>query len=137
MREILFLLFFLLVACTDRAPSEAIVLPEDQLPSIIRDANTGDLISIKRLIAHYAISPENRAAAEEWRAKARSLGDPDELYYHAAELFIEAKREHIAVKRRILLTTALKSARHSYESDRDKATLRLIDEILVAIDAMQ
>lgn len=127
---------FAMTGCGDglKSPSNAFLMPKEQMAVVVRDANHGDLSAIKRLIAHYEASSGNDVVAEEWRAKARALGDAQELYYYAARMFTEARGEPNLVKKREMLVEALESAKRSYASSAEASTQQLIDEITRAID---
>lgn len=120
-----------------KSPSDAFLIPKEQMAAVVKDASHGDLGAIKRLIAHYEASSGNDAVAEEWRAKARALGDAQELYYYAARTFTGARSEPDLVKKREMLVKALESAKRSYASSADASTQQLIDEITRAIDSKQ
>ena len=130
---------FAMTGCGDglKSPSDAFLIPKEQMAAVVKDANHGDLSAIKRLIAHYEASSGNDVVAEEWRAKARALGDAQELYYYSARTFTVARSEPDFVKKREMLAEALESARRSYASSADASTQRLIDEITRAIDSKQ
>ena len=78
------------------------------MATVVKEANADDLGSVKRLITHYEATSGNDAIIEEWRVKARSLGDAQELYYYAAKLFTKARTEADPVKKREMLVAALK-----------------------------
>ena len=120
-----------------KSPSQASLIPKEQMATVVKDANHGDIRAIKRLIAHYGASSENGAVAEEWRAKAREIGDAQELYYYAASTFTGARGESDLEKKREMLIEALKSAKRSYASSADVSTQQLIDEISQSIDSTQ
>lgn len=128
---------FAMTSCVDgvNSPSDAFLIPKEQMAAVVKDASHGDIKAIKRLIAHYEASSGNEAVAEEWRAKARASGDAQELYYYAARTFTAGRSQSDPVKRRELLAEALKSAKNSYASSADVSTQQLIDEITRAIDS--
>lgn len=107
------------------------------MAAVVKDANHGDVRAIKRLIAHYEASSENDVVVEKWRAKAREIGDAQELYYYAASTFTGARREPDLVKKREMLAKALESAKRSYVSSDDGSTQQLVDEITRAIEVTQ
>lgn len=122
---------FLLIGCDEKpkSPSDAFLIPQEQISTVTKAADNGDLVAIKRLIAHYEATSGNDVIAEKWKAKARSLGDPQELYYYSASLFTAARRENDASKKHEMLVEALEAANRSYASHADKSTQQLIDEI--------
>lgn len=128
---------FAIASCSDRlqSPSDAFLISQEQMAAVVKNANRGDIGSIKRLIAHYEASSDNDAAAEEWRLKARALGDAQELHYYAARVFTGARSETDLARKHEMLIEALESARHSYASSADPSTQQLIDEITRAIDS--
>jgi hypothetical protein len=138
MLSFLLAMSFAMTSCGDglKSPSDAFLIPKAQMAAVVKDANHGDLRAIKRLIAHYEASSGNDAA-EEWRAKARALGDAQELYYYAARTFTGARSEPDLVKKREMLVEALESAKRSYASSADASTQQLIDEITRVIDSKQ
>lgn len=83
----------------DRSPSDVFLIPKQQLAAVINSANNGDIKSVKRLIYYYESSSEDEAMAEKWRAKARSLGDAQELYYYAAKIYTGARSEPDSTKK--------------------------------------
>lgn len=128
----------MLSGCDDgiKSPSDAFLIPQTQMAAVVKEAQAGDLSSVKRLIAHYEATSGNDAIAEEWRAKARSLGDAQELYYYAAKLFTGARAEADPVKKREMLTEALKSAERSSSSHADASTQQLIEDITRSLKSM-
>ena len=133
MKVLMFLLAtsFAMTACDTglKSPSDAFLIPQDQMVAITKRANAGDMDAITRLIAHYDATTGNDAIAEEWRAKARAFGDAQELYYFAGSLFLKARRENDPIKKRELLEEALKAAKRSSSSHADVSTQKLIEEI--------
>lgn len=127
----LLVMSFAIAACDGglKSPSDDFLIPQEQIAVVVKEANAGDLSAIKRLIAHYEATSGNDAVAEEWKAKARSLGDAQELYYYAAKLFTGARDEPNPIKKQTMLAEALNSAKRSYASRPDTSTQRLIDEI--------
>jgi len=131
MLSLLLAMSFVMTGCSDglKSPSDAFLIPQEQMAAVEKEADAGDLDAIKRLIAHYDAVSGNDAIAEKWRVKARSLGDAQELYYYAGSLFIKARRESDPVKKREMLTEAFDFAKRSYASRADTSTQRLIEEI--------
>ncbi len=124
--------------CDDgiKSPSDAFLIPQEQMATVVKEAKAGDLGSVKRLIAHYEATSGNDALVEEWRAKARSLGDAQELYYYAAKLFTKARTETDPVKKREMLVDALKAAERSSSSHADASTQKLVEEIAHSLKSM-
>jgi hypothetical protein len=123
-----------LAACGGVAsPSDAFLIPMDEVKSVVRRADDGDLAAIKRLIAHYDASSGSDAAAEKWRDEARRLGDPDELYYYAARLETAARAEVEPARRQKLLHEALQSAMRAKASRSDPSSDRLVEELNKAL----
>lgn len=131
MRLLLLIVSLAVTACGSglESPSDAFLIPPDQMAVLTMQADSGDVVAVKRLIAHYDATSGNDGLAEEWRAKARALGDAQELYYYAAGLFIKAQRENDPGKKRGMLEEALKAAERSSSSHADAYTQKLIDEI--------
>lgn len=136
MRSSLVVALFAVTACGSgfRSPSDAFLIPNEQIATVTKEASAGDLGAVKRLIAHYEATSGNDALTEEWRAKARALGDAHELYYYAARLFTGARNESDPAKKKEMLVEALDSARRSYANGADTSTQRLIDEISRSIN---
>ena len=124
-----------LVAC-DRvaSPSDAFLIPAEEVHSVTGRAESGDMPAIRRLIAHYDASSYQESMAERWRGEARRLGDPDELYYHAARLETAARAERNPVTREALLHEALQSATRAEASRKDTSTKELVRDIMQALD---
>lgn len=133
----LLVMSFAVAACSGglKSPSDAFLIPQEQIAVVTKDASAGNLSAIKRLISHYEATSGDDAIAEEWRAKARSLGDAQELYYYAARLFTGARSESDPVKKQKMLVEALESAQRSYANGADASTQRLIDEISQVINS--
>ncbi|HEY0334077.1 MAG TPA: hypothetical protein VGC74_10255 [Stenotrophomonas sp.] len=131
MLALLLAMSFALTSCDEglKSPSDAFLIPQEQMATVVKEADAGDLNAVKRLIAHYDATSGNDAIAGEWRAKARALGDAQELYYYAGSLYIRARRENDPVKRRVILEDALKAAERSSSSHADASTQKLIDDI--------
>jgi hypothetical protein len=131
-------LSFVMSGCDDgiKSPSDAFLIPQGQMATVMKEADAGDLAAVKKLIAHYEATSGNDAIAEEWRAKARSLGDAQELYYYAARLFTGARVEADPVKKRTMLTEALKAAERSSSSRADASTQQLIEDITRSLKSM-
>lgn len=126
-----------LLSCRASSPSEAFVISDDKLPAVTAKAEAGDLEAIKRLIAHYEASPESESVAEMWRERARSAGDPEELYYYAARLLTSSKQEADPAEKQSMLRSALDAALRSGRGRDDAATRRLIEEIQRSLQASQ
>jgi TPR repeat protein len=138
MLVLLLAMSFALAGCGEglKSPSDAFLIPQEQMTTVVKEANAGDLDAVKRLIAHYEATSGNDALAEEWRAKARSLGDAQELYYYAAKLFTGAKVEADPIKKRDMLVEALKAAERSSSSHADASTQQLVEEITRSLKSM-
>ncbi|MCD0277765.1 hypothetical protein JWH04_02070 [Xanthomonas melonis] len=121
-------LTILLAACGAKSPSDAFVVSDSKLERLTREADSGDLAAVKILIAHYDATSGNEEASERWRAKARLLGDADELYYYSARLSTEAKRSNDRKERRAMLLESLRAARRSYAIRPNESAKKLIDE---------
>ena len=126
---------FIMLGCDSGtiSPNDAFLIRQDQLSAVMQDANNGDLVAVKKLIAHYEATSGNEAVADVWRAKARSLGDAQELYYYAAKLFTAAKVETDPAKKHEMLEEALKAAELSSSSHADPYTQQLIEDITRSI----
>lgn len=131
-------LSFAMSGCDDgiKSPSDALLIPQGKMAKIVKEANAGDLAAVKKLIAHYEATSGNDAIADGWRAKARSLGDAQELYYYAARLFTGARVEPDPVKKREMLAEALKAAERSSSSHADASTQQLIEDITRSLKSM-
>ncbi|UBB26179.1 hypothetical protein LAG73_03575 [Pseudoxanthomonas japonensis] len=138
MPTLLLVMSFSVAACDGglKSPSDVFLIPQDQIEAITKKANSGDVDAVKRLIAHYEASSENDAIAEEWRAKARALGDAQELYYFAERQFTGARIETEQAKKREMLMSALKAAEQSLSSREDASTKQLIEEITRSLNKM-
>lgn len=138
MPTLLLVMSFSVAACDGglKSPSDVFLIPQDQIEAITKKANSGDVDAVKRLIAHYEASSENDAIAEEWRAKARALGDAQELYYFAGRQFTGARIETEQAKKREMLMSALKAAEQSLSSREDASTKQLIEEITRSLNKM-
>lgn len=134
-RSILLIMLLAVTACDSglKSPSDAFLIPQDQIPEITKQANAGDVAAVKRLIAHYEATSENDAISEKWKEKARALGDAQELYYYAARLFTGARTEIDPVKKREMLMEAIKAAERSSSSRADTSTQKLIDDINLSL----
>ncbi len=126
----------LTTGCSDRveSPSDPFLIPKERVASVIEDANRGDLSAVKQLIAHFEASSGNDAIAAKWSAKARELGDAQELYYYAAQMFTATRHESNSLKKHEMLVDALNSAKRSYAIRADTSTQELVDEIAQALD---
>jgi hypothetical protein len=122
---------FVVMACSNdlRSPSDAFLIPQEKMEAVEKEADAGDLDAIRRLIAHYDATSGNDAIADKWRARARSLGDAQELYYYAARTFTGAQSELDPEKKRGMLANALDAARRSYASRSDESTQQLLNKI--------
>lgn len=127
--SLLCLLLPVLVACQKAPPAESAYLSASEEAEVTVAAKTDDLVAIKRLIAHYEASPAEAAATETWRARARKLGDPQELYHHAARRFAQSQDEPDAEQRAAFLEEALEAAQRSHAGSGDPATLLLVEQI--------
>ncbi len=133
--SLLCLLLPALFACQKAAPTDSAYLSADEEAAVIVVAKTDDLAAIKRLIAHYEASPAEAVAVENWRARARKLGDPQELYHHAARRFAQAQDEPDAEQHAAYLDEALAAAKRSHDGSGDPSTLLLVEQIARAQDA--
>jgi TPR repeat protein len=100
-------------------------------------ADAGDLVAIKRLIAHYEATLGNDVLAERWRERACDLGDAQELYYLAARRFAAAEVEDDAEIRHTLLVDAHDAAKRSHGSQPDHSTQLLVEQIARAVQALE
>ncbi|MEQ7895842.1 hypothetical protein [Xanthomonas arboricola] len=130
-------LMILLAACGTKSPSDAFIVSDSKLERLTRQADSGDLAAVKCLIAHYDATSGNEEASEKWRAKARLLGDADELYYYSARLSAEARRSNDSKERRAMLLESLKAARHSYAIRPNESAKKLIDEASQSLDYLE
>ncbi|WP_312319343.1 hypothetical protein [Stenotrophomonas sp.] len=120
-----------LAACGDEqvSPSDAFVLPEQELATLEASAGKGDVDAVTRLIAHYEALSGSDDLAEKWKARARDLGDSKQLYYYAASTYTAAVREEDSVKRHEMLVEALAAARRSNESASSPSAKKLILDV--------
>ncbi len=122
-----------LVACS--ANDESVLLPPPQRSKVERAARAGDLVAIKRLIAHHEAMQFEQAAAERWRERARDLGDPQELYFQAARQYVAAEVEVDDETRYRLLLEARHAAQRAQASRPERATELLEQQIARTIEA--
>jgi len=108
------------------SPSDAFMIPEDELATVEVAANQGDVAAVKRLIAHYEAVSGSDEVAERWKAVARELGDWEQLNYYAGSRLAAARRENDPAKRRALLIDALAAARRSNASSANPSAQKLI-----------
>lgn len=127
--SLLCLLLPALVACQNDPPSNSVYLSTDEKAGVITMAKTDDLAAIKRLIAHYEAGPAEAVAVENWRARARKLGDAQELYHHAARRFAQAQDEADPEQRAAFLAEALGAAQQSHAGSGDPSTMLLVAQI--------
>ncbi|MCC7634543.1 hypothetical protein [Stenotrophomonas rhizophila] len=121
----------LVVACAGEPSAGDAYLSPQQEAAVLAAAKTGDLPSIKRLIAHFEANGDVRNAAGPWRERARKAGDPAELYHHAALQFVASQEEPEPALRRQMLEDALTSARDA--SAVDPTAQSLTDQIELAL----
>lgn len=119
--------FFLLAACRGSSTSSGSYLSPEQTAQVLAEAQRGDLPAIKRLISHYEASGDVDGLAGPWRVRARKLGDPSELYHHAAWCFTASQEEQDPKVRAQLLEDALASAKRA--SAVDPSAQLLADQI--------
>lgn len=117
----------LLVACS--GGNETGALESRQQSAVEQAARAGDLKAIKRLIAHYDALPNEQAAAERWRERARVLGDAQELYFQAARRFVAAEVEVNDEARYRLLLEAHHAAQRAQASHPERSTELLEQQI--------
>lgn len=127
--SLLCLLLPALVACQNAPPTDSVYLSANEKAAVLAMAKTDDLAAIKRLIAHYEAGPAEAAAVENWRARARKLGDPQELYHHAARRFAQAQDVVDPEQRAAFLAEALASAHKSHAGSGDPSTMLLVAQI--------
>ncbi|MDX3934702.1 hypothetical protein [Stenotrophomonas sp.] len=127
--SLLCLLLPALVACQNAPPTDSVYLSADEKAAVLAMAKTDDLAAIKRLIAHYEAGPAEAVAVENWRARARKLGDPQELYHHAARRFAQAQDEPDPEQRAAFLAEALAAAHKSHAGSGDPSTMLLVAQI--------
>lgn len=122
----------LLLSACDKAvsPSDAFVIPHNEVAQVERVAASGDVDAIKRLLAHMETTNAPPQVVERWRAEARRRGDPDELHAHAATLLIDAQRERDPVCRGRLLDEALGDVERALAT-RDDASSRQLQSMIV------
>ena len=130
-RLLLCAVMVLVVACHDQSPTGDVYLSPQQEAVVLAAAKADDLPSIKRLIAHFEANGDVRNAAGPWRERARKLGDPSELYHHAALQFVASQVEPAPAVRRRMLEDALASARGA--SAVDPTAQSLTDQIEQAL----
>jgi hypothetical protein len=124
-----------LVACT--AGDEGDHISGREKVAVMAAADAGDLVAIKRLIAHYEATLGNDVLAERWRERACDLGDAQELYYLAARRFAAAEVEDDAEIRHTLLVDAHDAAKRSHASQPDHSTQLLVEQIARAVQALE
>lgn len=131
MKRSLLLLFTLpaWLGCSQASSSEDVFLSASEQAVVETAAESGDLPAIKRLIAHIEAGGDVDDAAGAWRARARRMGDPQELYHHAARRLVEAQEAEDAERRASLLEEALEAARRSYAGSADPSTQLLVEQI--------
>ena len=122
-----------LVACS--ANEESALLPPPQRSKVEQAAGTGDLVAIKRLIAHHEAMQFEQAAAERWRERARDLGDPQELYFQAARQYVAAEVEVDDETRYRLLLEARHAAQRAQASRPERARELVEQQIARTIEA--
>lgn len=122
-----------LVACS--GSDESALLPPPQRSKVEQAARKGDLVAIKRLIAHHEAMQFEQAAAERWRERARDLGDPQELYFQAARQYVAAEVEADDETRYRLLLEALHAAQRAHASRPERATELLEQQIARTLEA--
>jgi len=127
--SLLCLLLPALVACQKAPSSGSVYLSADEKAAVLAMAKTDDLAAIKRLIAHYEVGPAEAVAVENWRARARKLGDPQELYHHAARRFAQAQDEADPEQRAAFFAEALAAAHKSHAGSGDPSTMLLVAQI--------
>lgn len=130
-RLLLCAVMVLAVACGGQPSAGDAYLSPQQEAAVLAAAKTGDLPSIKRLIAHFEANGDVRNAAGPWRERARKAGDPAELYHHAALQFVASQEEPEPALRRRMLEEALASARGA--SAVDPTAQSLTDQIEQAL----
>jgi hypothetical protein len=127
------LLWPALAACSGN--EESVLLPPSQRSKVERAARAGDLVAIKRLIAHHEAMPFEQAASERWRERARDLGDAQELYFQAARKYVAAEVEMDDETRYRLLLEAHHAAQRAQASRPERSTELLEQQIARAIEA--
>lgn len=105
--------------------------------AVMEAADAGDVVAIKRLIAHYEATLGNDVLAEQWRERACALGDAQELYYLAARRFAAAEVEGDPALRHALLEEAHAAAKRSHASQPDHSTQLLVEQIGRAAQALE
>lgn len=126
-------LCLVIVACT--GGNQTGPLESRQQSAVEQAARAGDLKAIKRLIAHYEALPNEQAAVERWRERARVLGDAQELYLHATRRFVAAEVEVDDAARYQLLLEAHLAAQRAQASRPERATELLEQQIARTIEA--
>ncbi len=126
-------LWLMLVACS--GSDETGQLTSRQQIAAEQAARAGDLKAIKRLIAHYDALPGERAAAERWRERARTLGDAQELYFQAARRLVAAEVEVNDEARYRLLLEAHHAAQRAQASHPERSTELLEQQIARTLEA--
>jgi hypothetical protein len=122
------LLVVLICACSPQSPSDAYLIPDDELHAVEEKAHKGDLSAVHQLIDHYDSYSGGEQSAALWKKKALELSDPAQLYNEAAVLATRAKRESGAKKKEDL-SAALVYAKKSLAAKDQASTRELIADI--------
>lgn len=132
--------FFAMAPSTSRGPqlpSSIFLIPDSEMGSVLKDANSNDLKAIRKLIDHFERSGGHVAEAAVWRERARSLGDATELRLHASELYMRAMYAQVDMpEKQRLLIAAMESANLSRKREDSDATRKLIGSIQAELDRL-
>lgn len=124
-----------MAACSRGAssPSDVFVIPHDQIAAVETAAGAGDRGEVRRLIAHYEAAGGSPEVVETWRAKARALGDSEELYYYAARLYTASMTETEPCRKGRMLGDALAAAKRSTSAHAGPSSQELVQDIIQSL----